>query len=43
MCAAASLLIKAAKSKKFSGRFTDPENIARSAAVIAGKAWLPII
>jgi NAD(P)H-hydrate epimerase len=43
MCAAASLLIKASKSKKVSGRFTDPEAIARAAAAIAGKAWLPII
>ena len=41
MCAAASLLIKAAKTKKVSGRFVDPEKIARAAAVIAGKAWLP--
>jgi NAD(P)H-hydrate epimerase len=43
MCAAASLLIKAAESKKISGRFTDPEAITRAAAVIAGKAWLPIM
>jgi NAD(P)H-hydrate epimerase len=43
MCAAASLLIKASKSKEVSGRFVDPEAIARAAAVIAGKAWLPII
>ena len=40
-CAAASLLIQAAKTKTLAGRFADPKELARAAAGIAGKNWLP--
>ena len=40
-CAAASLLIQAAKSDGIAGAFIDPAELARPAAAIAGAAWLP--
>ena len=40
-CAAASLLIQAAKSDGVAGAFIDPAELVRPAAVIAGAAWLP--
>ena len=40
-CAAASLLIKAAKSDAVAGSFFDPAELVRPAAAIAGAAWLP--
>jgi len=40
-CAAASLLIQAAKTKDIAGTFFDPGELATAAAVIAGAAWLP--
>jgi len=40
-CAAASLLIQAAKSDGVAGSFFDPAELARPAAAIAGAAWLP--
>jgi len=40
-CAAASLLIKAAKSESVAGAFIDPAELARPAAATAGAAWLP--
>jgi NAD(P)H-hydrate epimerase len=41
ICAAASLLIQAAKSEGIAGTFVDPAEIAKAASAIAGKAWLP--
>jgi NAD(P)H-hydrate epimerase len=41
ICAAASLLIQAAKQEDIAGAFVDPAEIARAASAIAGKAWLP--
>jgi NAD(P)H-hydrate epimerase len=38
--AAASLLVKAARSPSLRGKFTDPLEIAGEAAVLAGTAWL---
>jgi NAD(P)H-hydrate epimerase len=40
-CAAASLLIQAAKSDGVAGAFIDPAELVRPAAAIAGAAWLP--
>jgi NAD(P)H-hydrate epimerase len=40
-CAAASLLIQAAKSDGVAGSFFDPAELVRPAAAIAGAAWLP--
>jgi NAD(P)H-hydrate epimerase len=40
-CAAASLLIQAAKAAGLAGVFFDPAGLARPAAAIAGAAWLP--
>ena len=40
-CAAASLLLRAAKSEGVAGAFVDPADVARAAAFIAGAAWLP--
>jgi NAD(P)H-hydrate epimerase len=39
--AAASLLQAAARSKPLAGSFADPEDFAKAAAFIAGRAWLP--
>jgi NAD(P)H-hydrate epimerase len=40
-CAAAALLVRAARSPEIQGRFVDPVALAHAAAVIAGRAWLP--
>jgi len=40
-CAAASLLIQAAKDESLAGRFFDPAELADAAAAIAGAVWLP--
>ena len=40
-CAAASLLIEAAKADGVRGVFIDPAELARPAAAIAGAVWLP--
>jgi NAD(P)H-hydrate epimerase len=40
-CAAAALLIRAARSPDLAGRFTDPLEIADKAASLAGSLWLP--
>ena len=40
MCAAASLLIQAAKTEALANTFFDPADLAKAAAAIAGKAWL---
>jgi len=40
-CAAASLLMQAAKAEGVAGAFIDPAELARPAAIIAGAAWLP--
>jgi len=40
-CAAASLLVSAAKSESVAGTFIDPEKLTTAASVIAGGAWLP--
>jgi NAD(P)H-hydrate epimerase len=40
-CAAAALLMEAARSPEAAGRFIDPSGLAGAAASIAGKAWLP--
>jgi ADP-dependent NAD(P)H-hydrate dehydratase / NAD(P)H-hydrate epimerase len=42
-CAAASLLIQAAKAKDIVGAFFDPAELAQAAAAIAGAAWLPLV
>ena len=39
-CAAAALLIQAAKAEAVAGKFTDAADIAKAAAAIAGAAWL---
>ena len=39
-CAAAALLVEAARKPAISGRFIDPGELADAAASIAGKAWL---
>ena len=40
-CAAASLLVQAAKTKNIAGTFFDPAELAQAAAALAGAAWLP--
>jgi len=40
-CAAASLLVEAAKTKDIAGAFFDPAELAQAAAALAGAAWLP--
>jgi NAD(P)H-hydrate epimerase len=40
-CAAASLLIRAGRSVELAGRFVDPNDIADTAASLAGSVWLP--
>jgi NAD(P)H-hydrate repair Nnr-like enzyme with NAD(P)H-hydrate dehydratase domain len=40
-CAAASLLVQAAKTKDIAGTFFDPAELATAAAALAGAAWLP--
>jgi len=39
-CAAATLLVQAAKSEGISNSFVDPAELALAAAAIAGKAWV---
>jgi NAD(P)H-hydrate epimerase len=40
-CAAAALLMEAARSPETAGRFIDPSDLAGAVSSIAGKAWLP--
>jgi len=40
-CAAASLLVEAARTKDIAGAFFDPAELAQAAAALAGAAWLP--
>jgi NAD(P)H-hydrate epimerase len=40
-CAAASLLVQAAKTADIAGTFFDPAELATAAAALAGAAWLP--